>query len=147
MAYVVPSMGCAALVMCNLAPGNTRAVRYLAQLALEGFVPGSTPLSLKLQHDDAPDLTARARSQFLRQGAIDPSFFSKELTAVAERGGAARNVINLWAGGEPQGFSLIESQEYSTHVLRRYRLTYAERVEHLLVGTTPSGKIYWAWPL
>ena len=147
MAYVAPAMGCAAMVMCNLAPGNTRAVRYLAQMALEGFAPGSTPLSLDLQPDDAPDLTARARAQLLRQGALDPSCFAEELTRVAEGGGAVRNVINLWSGQEPQVFGLVESHGYTTHLLRRYRVSYPERVEHLLVGTTPTGQIYWAWPL
>ena len=147
MVYVSLSMQCAAMVMCNLAPGNTRAVRFLAQMALEGFVPSSTPLSLELQSDDAPDLTASARAQFLRQGAFDPSFFSEEMIRMAERGGAVRNVVNLWSGTEPQIFGLIESHRYPTHLVRRYRVAYPERVEHLSVGTTSTGKIYWAWPL
>ena len=69
------------------------------------------------------------------------------MTRVAERGGPVRNVINLWSGQEPQIFGLIESHEHPTHVFRRYRVSYPERIEHLLVGTTTTGQICWAWPL
>jgi hypothetical protein len=31
--------------------------------------------------------------------------------------------------------------------LRRYRIRYAERIDHVLVGLTPDRRIYWAWPL
>ena len=63
MACLAPAQGCGVVVMSNLAPGNTRAVRHLAQLALEGYVPGSTPLSLLPIPDDAPALTAMARAR------------------------------------------------------------------------------------
>ena len=148
MACLAPAQGCGVVVMCNLAPGNTRAVRYLAQLALEGYVPGSTPLSLPPIPDDAPALTAMARAQLFRNGsALDPGCFAEELLHLVAHGSAVRNVINLWAGVEPLGFELVEQLQQPTHRLRRYRVRYAERVEHLLVGTTPENRIYWAWPL
>lgn len=147
MTYMVPSRGCAVMVMCNIAPGNTRAVRYLAQLALEEFAPGLTSLSLEFQRDDAPSLTACARAQLVRQSELDRSCFAEEMLRVATEGGPVRDVINLWAGREPLTFTLLEAHACITHVLRRYRLTYLDRVEHLLVGTTPAGQIYWAWPI
>jgi hypothetical protein len=136
------------IVMSNLAPGNTRAVRYLAQLALEGYAPGSTPLSLATIPDDAPALTAMASAQLFRNGtALDQSCFAEELLHVVAHGSAVRNVINLWTGVEPLAFELVEQQQHPTHRLRRYRVRYPDRVEHVLVGTTPAHKIYWAWPL
>ncbi len=148
MAYLAPSKGCGVVVMCNLAPGNTRAVRYLAQLALEGYAPGSTPLSLATIQDDAPDLTAMASAQLFRNGtALDQACFAEELLHVVAHGSAVRNVINLWTGVEPLAFELVEQHLHPTHRLRRYRVRYPDRVEHVLVGTTPAHKIYWAWPL
>jgi Beta-lactamase len=148
MAVLAPAQGCGVVAMCNLAPGNTRAVRYLAQLALESFSPGSTPLSLHPIPDDSPALTAMIKAQLFRNGtALDRDCFADELLHVVAHGSAVRNVINLWTGVEPLSFDLLEQQRLATHRLRRYRIGYAERVEHLLVGTTPQDKIYWAWPL
>jgi CubicO group peptidase (beta-lactamase class C family) len=148
MAVLAPAQGCGVVAMCNLAPRNTRAARYLAQLALESFAPGSTPLSLHPIPDDAPILTARIKAQLFRNGtALDRDCFADELLHVVAHGSAVRNVINLWTGVEPLSFELVEQQRHATHRLRRYRIRYAERVEHLLVGTTPQDKIYWAWPL
>jgi hypothetical protein len=148
MAVLAPVQGCGVVAMCNLAPRNTRAVRYLAQLALESFAPGSTPLSLHPIADDSPALTARIKSQLFRNGtALDRDCFADELLHVVAHGSAVRNVINLWTGVEPLAFDLVEQQRHATHSLRRYRICYPERVEHLQVGTTPQDKIYWAWPL
>ncbi len=148
MALLNPSSGCGVVAMCNLASGNTRAVRQLALQALEGFAPGSTPLALSLLEDDAPGLTATAQAQLLRSAdTLDLRCFADELKRVAAHGSAVRNIINLWAGVAPQQFSLVEQQVLPTHRLRRYRLVYPERTEHLLVGTTQQGLIYWAWPL
>ncbi len=148
MSCLAPAQGCGVIVMSNLAPGNTRAVRYLAQLALEGYAPGSTPLSLAPIPDDAPALTAMASAQLFRNGtALDQGCFAEELLHVVAHGSAVRNVINLWTGVEPLAFELVEQQQHPTHRLRRYRVRYRDRVEHLLVGTTPAHKIYWAWPL
>jgi hypothetical protein len=148
MAILAPAQACGVVAMCNLAPGNTRAVRYLAQLAMEGAVPGSTPLSLATIADNSPGLTAMVKTQLFRNGtALDPSCFAEELLHVVAHGSAVRNVINLWTGVEPLSFELVEQQCLPTHRLRRYRIRYTDRVEHLLVGTTPENKIYWAWPL
>lgn len=148
MAIVLPARGCGVIVMCNLAPGNTRAVRHLASQALEAWAPGSTPLSLNPMHDDAPGLTATARAQLFRQGdTLDRSCFADELLRVAAHGSAVRGVPNLWTGTEPLGFELVEQQVQPGYRMRRYRTTYADRTEHLLVGTTPQDRIYWAWPM
>jgi hypothetical protein len=89
-----------------------------------------------------------ARAQLFRNGsALDPGCFAEELLHVVAHGSAVRNVINLWTGVEPLSFDLVEQQRHATHRLRRYRIRYPEHVEHLLVGTTPQDKIYWAWPL
>lgn len=148
MAVLAPAQGCGVLAMCNLAPRHTRAIRCLAQLALEGWAPGSTPLSLVPIADDQPSLTAMVKAQLLRNGTEpDPRCFAEELLHVMTHGSAVRNVGNLWTGVEPQAFELVEQELHATHCMRRYRIRYAERVEHLRVGLTPDGRIYWAWPL
>lgn len=148
MAYLAPQMGCGVIAMCNLAPGNTRAIRHLALSALEGFAPGSTPLSLPPLADGEPALTRMIRSQLLRRdSAPDPACFAQELLRVMAHGSPVRNVINLWAGVEPQRFELVEVRLQERQQQRRYRLTYADRIEHLQVGVTDDGRIYWAWPL
>ena len=63
-----------------------------------------------------------------------------------ERGGI-RGLINLWAGTAPTGFSLVGEQHHKQGLMRRYRATYPDRVEHVLVGFTQQRQIYWAWPL
>ena len=147
MAILHPRQACGVMAMCNLAPGNTRAIRYLAQLALEGFAPGSTPLSLSSCEDDEPDLTAMIRSQLIRKPgeALDPACFADELLRVAEHGSAVRNVVNLYTGVEPDAFELVEAHREPTFGLRRYRMRHAERIDHVLVGLTPDRRIYWAW--
>ncbi|MFN9279770.1 MAG: serine hydrolase domain-containing protein [Rubrivivax sp.] len=149
MAVIHPRKACGVIAMCNLAPGNTRAIRYLAQLALEGFAPGSTPLSLPAKEDDDPALTTVIQSQLLRRPgeALNPACFAEELLRVAEHGSAVRNVINLYTGVEPLAFELVETQREAAFNLRRYRIRYAERIDHVLVGLTPDRRIYWAWPL
>jgi hypothetical protein len=84
MAIIHPRKACGVIAMCNLAPGNTRAIRYLAQLALEGFAPGSTPLSLPAKEDDDPALTTVIQSQLLRRPgeALNPACFAEELLRV-----------------------------------------------------------------
>ncbi len=149
MAIVNASRGSGVVAMCNLAPGNTRAIRYLAQSALEGFAPGSTPLSLSALQDDDPALTSMIQPQLLRKPgeALNPACFAEELLRVAEHGSAVRNVINLYAGAEPLSFELVETHHEAAFNLRRYRIGYAERIEHVLVGLTPDRRMYWAWVL
>ena len=66
---------------------------------------------------------------------------------MAEHGSEVRNVINLYTGVEPLAFELVETQREAAFNLRRYRMHYAERIDHVLVGLTPDRRIYWAWPL
>ena len=148
MAIVNWSCGSGVVAMCNLAPGHTRAIRHLAQSALEAFAPGSTPLSLPVMADPAPALTQRIRSQLLREPGTTPdlSFLAAELRRVAEHGSPLRTVPNLFTGVPPQGFELVQRQAQDTHTWHRYRLTYPDRVEHVLVGTTSDRRIFWAWP-
>lgn len=149
MAIIHPRMGSGVIAMCNLAPGNTRAIRYLAQSAMEGFAPGSTPLSLSALQDDDPALTSMIQPQLLRKPGetLNPACFAEELLRVADHGSAVRNVINLYAGAEPHSFELVETQREAAFNLRRYRIRYAERIDHVLVGLTPDQRIYWAWVL
>jgi hypothetical protein len=135
--------------MCNLAPGNTRAIRHLAQQALEGYAPGSTPLSLPPIEDRAPALTAAALAQLIRRPGeeLDAERFADELKNVAQHGGSVRRMPNLWAGVEPERVELVSELGAPTHRLRRHRLVYADRTEHLLAGFTPEGRLYWAWVL
>ena len=143
------SKGSGVIAMCNLAPGNTRAIRHIAQTALESFAPGSTALSLNAMSDTAPELTQRIRTQLLREpnSAPNSEYLADELRLVAEHGSPVRSVPNLFAGEQPMGFDLVQRQSHETHTWHRYRLTYPNRIEHVLVGTSPEGRIFWAWPL
>jgi len=78
---------------------------------------------------------------------MNPASFAEELLRVAEHGSAVRNVINLYTGVEPLSFELVETHRESAFTLRRYRMHHAERIDHVLVGLTPDGRIYWAWGL
>lgn len=149
MAILNRARGSGVVAMCNQAPGHTRAIRHLAQQALEGFAPGSTPLSLPVLADPDPVLTQRIRSQLLREPgtASDLSCLTDELRRVAEHGSPVRTVPNLYAGAPPQAFDLVQRQPHDTHTWHRYRLTYPDRIEHVLVGTTPDSRIFWAWAL
>lgn len=136
-----------AFVLADIAPGNTRAVRATAQRLLEAYVPGSTPLALDVIADTAPDFTRIVREQLLRRGApADLARFTPALRLGIECAGP-RGVVDLWAGEEPQTFELVDEQREPRRTMRRYRLTYLERVEHVSVGRTADGLIDWAWPL
>ena len=149
MAIVNRAHGSGVVAMCNQAPGHTRAIRHLATTALEGFAPGSTPLSLPVLTEPDPALAQRIRAQLLREPGTAPdlSCLSDELRRVAEHGSPVRTVPNLTAGSAPQAFDLVQRQVHDTHTWHRYRLSYPDRVEHVLVGTTPDRRIFWAWPL
>lgn len=148
MAIVNPAQGSGVIAMCNLAPGHTRGIRHVAQTALEGFAPGSTALSLPVMHDQDPGLTRRLHDQLLREPGTAPdlSGLADELRRVAEHGSPVRTVPNLFTGTWPQRFELVQRQAMATHTWHRYRLTYADRTEHVLAGTTPDGRLCWAWP-
>jgi hypothetical protein len=149
MAIVNRAHGSGVVAMCNQAPGHTRAIRHLATTALEGFAPGSTPLSQPVLTEPDPALAQRIRAQLLREPGTAPdlSCLSDELRRVAEHGSPVRTVPNLTAGSAPQAFDLVQRQVHDTHTWHRYRLSYPDRVEHVLVGTTPDRRIFWAWPL
>jgi D-alanyl-D-alanine carboxypeptidase len=148
MAFLNRGMHAGVLALCNHAPGNTRAIRALAQAALEDFAPGATPLGLRPVADNNSDLTEIARKQLIRSdGTIDREAFAPELRAAIDKGGPARGVVNLWTGVEPQSFDLVEEYRQGRDLFRRYRLRYADRIEHCLVGTGADGTIFWAWPL
>ena len=149
MAILDPASHSGVIAMCNLAPGHTRAIRHLAQQALEGFAPGSTPLSLRPIEDRAPALTAAVHAQLIRRPGeeLDAARIAVELKNVAQHGGSVRRVPNLWAGVEPERVELVTDHEAPTHRLRRHRLVYVDRTEHLLAGFTPEGHLYWAWGL
>ena len=143
------SRGSGVMAMCNLAPGHTRAIRHLAQRALEHFAPGSTALSLPVLDDDEPQLSARLRAQLLRASgaAADNAALAEELQRVAAHGSAVRTVPNLHAGMPPDRFDLVYRQAHGTHRWLRYRIGYADRTEHALVGLTPEDHLFWAWCL
>lgn len=88
--------------------------------------------------------SARVRSQLLREpgSAADPACLADELRFVAERGNPVRTGPNLWRGVLPERFDLVQQVLQPTHQWHRYRLTYAGRVEHVLVGITPERRIH-----
>ncbi len=148
MAFLNRSQKTGAIALCNLAPRTTRAIRAVALTALEAFAPGSTPLGLHPVADSNAQLTATIRGQLIRRGAAaDRTFFAPELQTAIDKGGPVRGVIDLWSGEEPSAFELVEEQPSGSMRMLRYRLVYADRVEHVLVGLTDENKIYWCWPL
>lgn len=148
MAFLNRSRRAGVLALCNLAPGNTRAIRAIAQVALEAAAPGSTPLGLVPLADAEPDLTALIRAQLIRRGAAaDRDCFAPELQTTIDKGGSVRGVLDLWSGEEPSAFTLVEEQLHGPSRMRRYRMVYGDRTEHVLVGLTNTNKIYWIWPL
>jgi CubicO group peptidase (beta-lactamase class C family) len=144
MAFLNRTKNCGVLALCNFAPGNTRGIRSLAVEALESFMPGATPLGLSAVKDESPDLTAAARRQLMRDGVeIDRECFAEALLS----GSGTRGVINLWSGEAPSGFDLVQEHVEADRRLRRYRLTYPDRTEHVYVETDRHNRISWAWPL
>jgi hypothetical protein len=121
----------------------------LAQVALESFAPGSTPLSLPVLEDDSPALTAHARAVLLRApgSAPDIDVLAEELQRLAAHGSTVRTVVNLNCGATPLSFDLVEQHIGDAGRVRRYRLSYPERTEHVLVGTSAEGRLHWAWGL
>jgi CubicO group peptidase (beta-lactamase class C family) len=149
MALLNLRRGAGVIAMCNLAPGHTRFIRHLAQVALESFAPGSTPLSLPVLEDDSPALTAHARAVLLRApgSAPDIDVLAEELQRLAAHGSTVRTVVNLNCGATPLSFDLVEQHIGDAGRVRRYRLSYPERTEHVLVGTSAEGRLHWAWGL
>lgn len=148
LAFLNRTRRCGVLALCNLASGTTRPIRAVAQRALEDFAPGTTPLGLPLLADAAPEVTAMIRRQLVRQGdTLDRDCFAPELQATIDKAGTVRGMINLWTGEDLEGFDLVEDSPTSTGRMRRYRLSYAARTEHVCVGVTADGKIHWVWPL
>ncbi|WP_375398007.1 serine hydrolase domain-containing protein [uncultured Sphingomonas sp.] len=146
MLYVHPGAGTGVFAMCNLAPGNTRAIRAIALGALEAFAPGTTPLSLAPIADRAPAFSAIVARELFRNGrAPDRARFAPALRVAIDRGGT-RGVLDLWAGEMPR-LALVEEWGEPARTMRRYRMTYPDRVEHVAVGMTADGLIDWAWPL
>jgi hypothetical protein len=98
--------------------------------------------------DAEPDLTALIRAQLIRRGAAaDRDCFAPELQTTIDKGGSVRGVLDLWSGEEPSAFTLVEEQLRGQSRMRRYRLVYGHRTEHVLIGLTNTNKIYWIWPL
>jgi CubicO group peptidase (beta-lactamase class C family) len=148
MAFLNRSRKTGAIALCNLAPGNTRAIRAVAQAALEATAPGSTPLGLAQVHDAETALTNLIRAQLIRRGApADRDCFAPELQTAIDKGGSVRGVLDLWSGEDPAAFTLVEEQHHGASRMRRYRIVYRDRTEHVLVGLTHESKIYWIWPL
>ena len=149
MAYLNPVARCGVIAMADHAPGHTRAIRSIALDALEAFAPGSTPLGQLPVADSHPDLTAMARSQLIRgDGEVDRECFAPELQLVIDRAGPTRGGIINFGGGEPPlDFVLVQDRREEGGRMRRYRAVWADRIEHISVGTTDENRIYWAWPL
>ncbi len=145
--YRMPSAGAAVYLMSNVALGHTRTQRFIAQRVLEACAPGTTSLALVPLRDDEPALThATYHALFRPDGPPDPARFAPEQRLLIERVQGVRSALNLWCGEVP-AFELVEETRADTHRFRRYRITYATRVEHVRVGHAPDDTIFWAWPV
>lgn len=149
VAILDPERGSGAIAMCNVAPGHSRWVRALGLMALEGYAPGSTPLGLPTTPDDQPELGALVRKLLLRRPGEEPDLdrLAPEICCLAKPGPARRPLLNLWAGVEPEAFEFIEAHPVQGGQLRRYRIRYLDRTEHVQVGLTSDERLYWAWGL
>lgn len=129
---------------CDSAPGNSRTIRSIAVRALERFAPGATPLSLPGVTDDDAGLSQRVLAQLIRpDGPRDLSCFTASMHPVP----GARDTLSFWTGVHPQTIDLVSVHDEQGRQMRRYRLTYSERTEHLSVGVADGGRIDWAWTL
>lgn len=146
MAYLNRSRRAGVIALTNLAPGTTRAARAIALEALEHFAPGTTPLSQHPIDDPRPELTATARAQLLRADRpVDHAAFAPWARPAGTIPG--RGILNLWSGEPPAGFTLVDERFEAGERVRRYRLSYPARVEHVHVRFTADDLISWAWPL
>jgi hypothetical protein len=129
--------------LCDLAPGNTRAIRSIGAHALEAFAPGSTLSSLTPIKDEDPALTRRLLSEVLRpEGEADLTRFSASMQPWP----GTRGAPNFWAGAAPASVDLVSIDDEPGRAMRRYRLTYGDRTEHISVGVA-DGLIDWTWCL
>jgi hypothetical protein len=47
----------------------------------------------------------------------------------------------------PEAFEFVEAHAAPGGQLRRYRIRYTDRIEHVQVGLTSDERMYWAWGL
>ncbi|HYC96844.1 serine hydrolase domain-containing protein [Brevundimonas sp.] len=144
LAYYVrnPGRRAGALVMVNMESSLAgRAMRDVAHDLLEMAAPGSTVASLVVQRDDAPALTRQARDMVFRNGTpLDHSLFTPEMAprlGLDTVGPPDRGAI-----GAPAAFSLVESFDEPGGLVRRYRASYADRIEHFAFAYAPDDRIY-----
>lgn len=143
MMYLNLDLNVGAFALCDLAPGNTRAIRAIALRAIEEQAPGATPLSLEpiLPEDD---LKTGIMAQVFRADAVpDLTCFAPSM----HPGPGTRGILNFQAGGGPDTIELVERAVQAGRQMRRYRVHHADRIEHVSVGIDDNGLIDWAWPL
>ena len=145
----MPESGVSVMVLTNVRLFGSRVQRYIGHLAAETVAPGSTMLSLTPARDDRPDLTTAARGILLRGNKpVAREALAPELRLIVDGPSGERGIANrpVDLTGEPTGFDFIEQRTLGSATLRRYRMTYTDLVEHIVVGYTPEEKIYWVSP-
>lgn len=144
--FRAPTLGLGVLVASNADFGSSRVQRHVGKLVAETALPGSTVLSLEAASDDRPDLTAAARKLLLRGDApVDRSLLAPELRVLVE-GPLGDAGVQRLGKGDADGFVFLEQRRVGDALLRRYRTSHPDVVEHVTVGFTPEGRIYWAIP-
>lgn len=138
-----PTTGLNILILSN-AGSSSLAQRHIGQEVAEALAPGSTPYSLKPIADRDQSSTSAARA-LLYRGKAEPDrgSFGPEMRALLDGPIGLDAVPNLTSRGHPDSFELVqETRRLNGHV-RRYRLRFGDRLEHLSFGYTPDRRIYW----
>ncbi len=143
-AWRAPATRTAITVMVNLESGPAgRFMREACLTLAEAVAPGSTPLTLPLISDDAPDLTARTFALFGRgEAPMSADDFAPEISRLS--GGRATSAMPPNFGADLAGLSwaLVERHDEPNGQVRRYRLSRNDVSRHYSVAYAQDGRIY-----
>ncbi len=110
------------MLMTNVSLDTSARVRHLGNVLIEAVAPGTSLLSLKPQRDAHAALTRTT------------------LAGLVEGEGRRFRLK-----GSPLSFELVEEFAEPGQMMRRYRATWPDYVEHVLVGYDDREQIFWAF--
>lgn len=143
-AWRAPATRTAVTVMVNLESGPAgRFMREACMILVEAVAPGTTPLSLPLIADDAPDLTAQTLALFGRgDEPMSAEGYAPEISRLI--GGRAPSAMPPNFGADLTGLSwaLVERHDEPNGQVRRYRMSRDGASRHYSVAYAPDGRIY-----
>ena len=137
-----PATGVDVLILSNVDAGTSRPLRQIGQELAEAIAPGSTPYSLMPVPDRNPELTAAAKTLVVHGDVkSNPKQFAPEMLAQIE-GPIGADAVMMFSARNPDSFQLVHETVRPNERIRRYRLTYGERFDHISFCYTPDNLIY-----